>query len=52
LGDWINRKLDKGVGVQEAMARAELVKCGISEKELRQQWQKQKEAQMSVRARK
>lgn len=52
LGDWIQRRLQRGVGGQGDKARAVLDECGIPVQELREQWALQLQAQMSLRARK
>jgi hypothetical protein len=52
LGDWIRRRLRKGVERQGQKAAADLIVRGISEGELRSQWQNQQNAQLSLRARK
>jgi hypothetical protein len=52
LGDWIRRRLRKGVERQGGKAEAELAECSVPEAELRMQWKLQQEAQLSLRARK
>jgi hypothetical protein len=52
LGDWIRRRLKKGVEEQGKKANQLLSTLDISFDELRHQWNLQKAAQMSVRARK
>lgn len=48
LGDWIKRRMQKGVKEKEAHARNLLNQCGRSMAELDQQWSRQKTAQQSV----
>ncbi|RDB19001.1 hypothetical protein Hypma_014420 [Hypsizygus marmoreus] len=50
LGDWIRRRLLKGVKQQGEAAQHILDTCGVSVEELRRQWAMQQEAQLSVRA--
>ncbi|RDB15038.1 hypothetical protein Hypma_005430 [Hypsizygus marmoreus] len=50
LGDWIRRRLVKGVKDQGAAAQRVLDNCGVSIEELRLQWTMQQAAQLSVRA--
>ncbi|RDB30958.1 hypothetical protein Hypma_000078 [Hypsizygus marmoreus] len=50
LGDWIRRRLIKGVQGQGAAAKSILDDCGVLVEELRQQWEMQRAAQLSVRA--
>jgi hypothetical protein len=51
LGDWILRRLRRGVKAQSAKAELDLEQCGVPLPELRHQWELQREAQMSIRAR-
>lgn len=51
LGNWIRRRLEKGVQGQGQKARAILADCEIPVETLREQWELQKEAQLSLRAR-
>ena len=51
LGDWIGRRLRLGVNKQGKVARAELLACGVPIEALREQWQLQQAAQLSVRSR-
>jgi hypothetical protein len=51
LGDWIGRRLRLGINKQGKVARAELLACGIPIETLREQWELQQEAQLSVRSR-
>lgn len=50
LGNWIRRRMKKGVSGQGKEAERVLVDCGISLDELREQWTLQKTAQLSLRA--
>lgn len=50
LGQWINRKC-KAVEGQRRSTSDALSACGISKEDLRVEWQRQREAQSSVRAR-
>lgn len=52
LGDWIKRRLQRGVRDQGKLASNQLDECDISLEELRRQWASQKESQLSIRARK
>jgi len=52
LGDWIRRRLQKGVGEQGSAAHEVLDSCGVSITELREQWANQRGIQLSIRARK
>ena len=51
LGDWIRRRLKKGVQEQGQKARQLLNTVNVPDKELRWQWDLQKAAQMSVQSR-
>lgn len=51
LGDWLVRKMRKGVEAQGAEAKKQLSQCGIDGAILRQQWALQKSSQLSVRSR-
>lgn len=51
LGHWIRRRLKKGVNGQGKEAEKVLNECGVSLPELKHQWELQKVAQLSVRAR-
>jgi hypothetical protein len=51
LGDWLRRRYDHGVCGQGRKARETLEDCGVPLPELRRQWDLQREAQMSIRAR-
>ncbi|KAJ2917427.1 hypothetical protein MD484_g3033, partial [Candolleomyces efflorescens] len=48
LGDWMKRRL-KNVEAQEAEAKKKLKQSGVPESELRQLWQEQRAAQISLR---
>ncbi|KAI9453747.1 hypothetical protein HD554DRAFT_2199295 [Boletus coccyginus] len=50
LGDWIKRRLRRGVQDQGKMADNQLEDCPIDIKELEKQWASQKELQLSLRA--
>jgi hypothetical protein len=52
LGDWIGRRLRLGVNKQGQAAHAELLACGVPIEALREQWELQQTAQLSVRSRK
>ena len=51
LGDWITRCLKKGVEQYGRHAAEKLGDCGVPTKELREEWAAQRQAQLSVRAR-
>jgi hypothetical protein len=51
LGNWLCQCLDKGVVGQGQRARAILEDCGVSVGTLRKQWELQRAAQLSIRAR-
>ncbi|KAG2111091.1 hypothetical protein DEU56DRAFT_936200, partial [Suillus clintonianus] len=50
LGDWIKRRLKRGVNAQGAAAKEVLNKCGIETDDLQAQWEDQKKSQLSIRA--
>jgi hypothetical protein len=52
LGDWISRRHERGILKQGRAARNTLEDCGIPLAELRQEWETQRSAQLSFRARK
>ena len=52
LGDWIKRRLRRGVQEQGKLTQDQLEECGIEVKELESQWASQKESQLSLRSRK
>lgn len=51
LGEWLTRRQERGVQRQGQKARNTLEDCGIALHELRSEWEAQREAQLSVRAR-
>jgi len=51
LGDWLKRRLKKGVQEQSFAAQAILDHCELSIFELQKQWSDQRAAQLSIRAR-
>jgi len=51
LGDWLRRRLQKGVGDQGSGVREVLDNCGASITELQEQWADQRATQLSIRAR-
>ncbi|KAK0187527.1 hypothetical protein F5146DRAFT_933977 [Armillaria mellea] len=50
LGSWISRKVKEGVEKKGAKARADLESCGKSVQCLRQQWEDQRQTQISIRS--
>ena len=52
LGDWIRRRLTKGIGGHATKAKITLDECGVSAEELRAEWELQRASQLSLRARK
>jgi len=52
LGDWLRRRLKKGVGEQGAVVQEVLNNCGVSVPELQEQWADQQVTQLSLRAHK
>ncbi|KAJ2915397.1 hypothetical protein MD484_g5045, partial [Candolleomyces efflorescens] len=50
LGNWSRRKMKNGVQSQRAEAQKSLRECGEETPFLKEQWQNQKESQLSVRA--
>lgn len=52
LGDWIKRRLKRGVNDQGSTAQDILDRCEIPIEELKSQWLHQQESQLSIRARK
>ncbi|KAF8131913.1 hypothetical protein EV363DRAFT_1449621 [Boletus edulis] len=50
LGNWIKRRLQRGIHDQGKVASDNLDECGIPVEELRLQWASQKESQLSIRA--
>jgi hypothetical protein len=51
LGDWIRRRLRRGVEDQGTAARKLLEECEVAVSDLRKEWAMQKESQLSIRAR-
>lgn len=51
LGNWIRRRLDKGVIGQGQRAHQVLADCEVPIQILREQWELQMTAQLSIRAR-
>jgi hypothetical protein len=51
LGDWIKRRLKRGVNNPGSAAKEALRKCGITAEDLQAQWADQKKSQLSIRAR-
>ncbi|KAF9479003.1 hypothetical protein BDN70DRAFT_807721 [Pholiota conissans] len=52
LGDWLKRRQRVGIEAQSAKARVVIEQSGMSEQQLRSQWDLQKAAQLSIRAHK
>jgi hypothetical protein len=52
LGTWIRRRLKKGVDGQRKAAEKVLAGCGVPVEVLQEQWNLQRQAQLSVCARK
>jgi len=52
LGDWIKRRLRRGVQEQGKLAQDQIEECGIEVEELESQWASQKKSQLSIRSRK
>lgn len=50
LGDWIMRRLKKGVDQYGRHVADKLGDCGVPAKELHEEWAAQREAQLLVRA--
>ncbi|KAG2121677.1 hypothetical protein BD769DRAFT_1629375 [Suillus cothurnatus] len=50
LGDWIKRRLKRGVNNQGSAVKEALRKCGITTEDLQAQWADQKKSQLSIRA--
>ncbi|KAG0706003.1 hypothetical protein DFH29DRAFT_980719 [Suillus ampliporus] len=50
LGDWIKRRLKRGIKDQGAVAQETLTQCQIPIEELRSQWLHQQKSQLSIRA--
>ncbi|KAI0363187.1 hypothetical protein BV20DRAFT_1058256 [Pilatotrama ljubarskyi] len=49
LGSWICSRLKNGVEARTAAAEEEIIECGATVEELREQWKLQRTAQLSVR---
>jgi hypothetical protein len=52
LGDWIRRRLTKGIEGHTTKAKKTLDECGVPAKELRTEWTSQQASQLSLRAHK
>ena len=52
LGDWITRRLQKGVDRHVQQTSIDLKQCSVTTQELREQWDEQRKSQLSSRARK
>lgn len=52
LGDWIKRQREKNLFTKYNQAKKVIRQCGIHVNELRHEWEQQKAAQKSIRARK
>jgi len=50
LGDWLRRRLKKGIQEQSSIAQEGLDQCELDVSELRRQWSDQRSAQLSIRA--
>ncbi|KIL57472.1 hypothetical protein M378DRAFT_16228 [Amanita muscaria Koide BX008] len=50
LGDWITRRLQKGVEQNLQHTSINLKRCNVTMQELREQWDAQRKSQLSVRA--
>ena len=48
LGDWIKRRLRRGVQEQGKLTQDQIEECGIEVRELESQWASQKESQLSI----
>jgi hypothetical protein len=51
LGDWIRRRLKRGVKDQGTAAQEILDRCELSVEDLQLEWSQQRMSQLSVRAR-
>jgi hypothetical protein len=51
LGDWIKRRLKRGIEEQGTAAQSVLEECGVTIDELRNEWASQRKSQLSIRAR-
>lgn len=52
LGDWIRRRLKRGVNDQGTAAQEVLDQCELSVDDLESEWSQQRSSQLSVRAHK
>lgn len=52
LGDWITRRLQKGVEQTLQQMTINIRRCNVPMQELREEWDAQRKSQLSVRARK
>jgi hypothetical protein len=52
LGDWIKRRLKRGIKDQGSAAQDVLDQCEMPVDELRSQWSHQQQSQLSIRAHK
>ncbi|KAG2091619.1 hypothetical protein BD769DRAFT_1631979 [Suillus cothurnatus] len=50
LGDWIRRRLKRGIDEQGTAAQATLSECDATIEDLRHQWALQRQSQLSIRA--
>lgn len=51
LGDWIKRRLKRGIKDQGSVALDTITRCETSVEELQAQWADQRQSQLSIRAR-
>lgn len=51
LGDWIKRRLKRGIKEQGSAAQDALDRCEVPIEELQSEWSKQRQSQLSIRAR-
>jgi hypothetical protein len=51
LGDWIQRRLKRGIDEQGTAAQATLSECDATIEDLRHQWALQRQSQLSIHAR-
>jgi hypothetical protein len=51
LGDWIKRRLRRGIKEQGSAAQDALDRCGVPIEELQSEWLQQRHSQLSIRAR-
>lgn len=52
LGDWIKRRMKRGIKDQGTLAQEVLGQCKIPIEELRSEWMHQRQSQLSIHARK